>query len=93
MNLRSLAARRDPDCTDRRTQNSADHRIWGCLVAAMGAAMTKATGVIKGDRLTMALITLAVRGKRPRCSGSVDHVLRTSDDQRDRAIAAPVAKS
>jgi hypothetical protein len=27
--------------------------------------MTKATGVIKGDRLTMALITLAVRGKRP----------------------------
>jgi hypothetical protein len=56
-------------------------------------AMTKATGVIKGDRLTMALITLAVRGKRPRCSGSVDHVLRTSDDQRDRAIAAPVAKS
>ena len=25
----------------------------------------KATGVIKGDRLTMALITLAVRGKRP----------------------------
>jgi hypothetical protein len=23
----------------------------------MGAAMTKATGVIKGDRLTMALIT------------------------------------
>jgi len=31
----------------------------------MGAAMTKATGVIKGDRLTMALITLAVRGKRP----------------------------
>jgi len=51
----------------------------------------KATGVIKGDRLTMALITLAVRGKRPRCSGSVDHVLRTSDDQRDRAIAAPVA--
>jgi hypothetical protein len=55
--------------------------------------MTKATGVIKGDRLTMALITLGVRGKRPRCSGSVDHVLRTSDDQRDRAIAAPVAKS
>ena len=54
-------------------------------------AMTKATGVIKGDRLTMALITIAVRGKRPRCSGSVDHVLRTSDDQRDRAIAAPVA--
>jgi hypothetical protein len=30
-------------------------------------AMTKATGVIKGDRLTMALIALAVRGKRPRC--------------------------
>jgi hypothetical protein len=53
----------------------------------------KATGVIKGDRLTMALIALAFRGKRPRCSGSVDHVLWTSDDQRDRAIAAPGAQS
>ncbi|HEY6664338.1 MAG TPA: hypothetical protein VI036_04335, partial [Propionibacteriaceae bacterium] len=51
----------------------------------------KATGVTKGDRLTMALIALAVRGKRPRCSGPVDHVLWTSDDQRDRAIAALVA--
>jgi len=27
MNLRSLAARRDPDCTDRRRPNLADHRI------------------------------------------------------------------
>lgn len=74
-----------------RTRPTTEYGV--ALVAAMGAAMTKATGVIKGDRLTMALITLAVRGKRPRCSGSVDHVLRTSDDQRDRAIAAPVAKS
>jgi hypothetical protein len=44
MNLRSLAARRDPDCTDRRAPNSADHRIWGCLVAAMGAATTYRIG-------------------------------------------------
>jgi hypothetical protein len=44
MNLRNLAARRDPDCTDRRPPNLADHRIWGCLVAAIGAASTYRIG-------------------------------------------------
>jgi hypothetical protein len=38
-------------------------------------------------RLTMALIALAVRGERPRCSDPVDHALWTSDDQHDRAVA------
>ena len=39
------------------------------------------------ERLTVALIALAVRGERPRCSDPVDHRLWTSDDHRDRAIA------
>jgi len=40
------------------------------------------------DRLTQALIALAVRGERPRCSDPVDHQRWTSDDQHDRKIAA-----
>jgi hypothetical protein len=54
-------------------------RIWSCLVVAMGFSPyasnrtavryprggTKAIDVLKGDRLTMALIALAVRGERP----------------------------
>jgi hypothetical protein len=39
------------------------------------------------ERLTRALINLAVRGERPRCSDPVDHALWTSDDRRDRAVA------
>lgn len=40
------------------------------------------------DRLTSALIALAARGERPRCSDPVDHARWTSDDQHDRKVAA-----
>jgi hypothetical protein len=56
-----------------------DPRIWSCLVVVMGFSPyvsnrtavrcprggTKAIRVLKGDRLTMAVIAVAVRGKRP----------------------------
>jgi Transcription factor WhiB len=45
--------------------------------------MTTATA-----RFNTALITMAVRGDRPRCSDPVDHAMWTSEDQQDRAIAA-----
>jgi hypothetical protein len=34
-----------------------------------------------------ALITMAARGERPRCSDPIDHQLWTSEDQQDRDIA------
>jgi hypothetical protein len=40
------------------------------------------------DLFNRALITLAVRGERPRCSDPVDHARWTSEDQSDRDIAA-----
>jgi hypothetical protein len=45
--------------------------------------MTTAT-----DRFNTALLTLAQREDRVRCSDPVDHARWTSDDQHDRAIAA-----
>ena len=45
------------------------------------------------ERLNLALIDLAVRGDRPRCSDPVDHDLWTSDDQRDRAIVVQWPKA
>jgi Transcription factor WhiB len=44
--------------------------------------MTTATA-----RFHLALITLAQRGERVRCSDPVDHQRWTSDDHRDRQIA------
>jgi Transcription factor WhiB len=34
------------------------------------------------------LLNMSVRGNRPRCSDPVDHQLWTSEDQRDRNLAA-----
>jgi hypothetical protein len=45
--------------------------------------MTDAT-----DLFNRALITLAAKGDRPRCADPVDHQLWTSEDQRNRDIAA-----
>jgi hypothetical protein len=50
-----------------------------------GAATMTTTATAK---LNTALITMASRGVRPRCSDPVDHQLWTSEDQHDRDIAA-----
>jgi hypothetical protein len=39
-------------------------------------------------RLNTALLTMAVRGDRPRCSDPVDHARWTSENADDRATAA-----
>jgi hypothetical protein len=45
--------------------------------------MTTATA-----RFNPALITMAVRGERPRCADPIHHDLWTSESSKDRAIAA-----
>jgi hypothetical protein len=49
----------------------------------MDGALVTAT-----DLFNRALITLAVRGDRPRCADPITHVMWTSEDQHDRDIAA-----
>jgi hypothetical protein len=40
------------------------------------------------NALHLQLIAMAQRGERPRCADPITHNLWTSDDQRDRTIAA-----
>jgi Transcription factor WhiB len=41
-----------------------------------------------GDRLNKALLGLAIRGERVRCSDPVDHLMWTSENPDERASAA-----
>jgi hypothetical protein len=85
-------------CPDRQPpQNPLRHTPMGSTLARRcrtpmhpplsmdGRATMTTTATAK---LNTALLALAVQGNRPRCSDPVDHQLWTSEDQRDRNLAA-----
>src|SRR5215212_2319709 len=77
-----------PDCGDAIQQDS-EKVACSCTVwEVLPQPMTTATA-----RLNLALITLAVRGERPRCADPITHAMWTSDDQHDRAIAVQWPKA
>jgi Transcription factor WhiB len=58
------------------------------VLAAHAGRRGKVSMTTATTKLNTALITMASRGDRPRCSDPIDHAKWTSEDQHDRDTAA-----